>query len=123
MISLFLLKDRLVAHIKAADKKFTAISHPLNSKIETALSHAEPLAAINTVDIYIVDDEQQHVDLMIEMTSIAGLSATGFTSAKLFVDHPIADTDIILLDLNMPDMDGIEVIRTLYNKGCMQPIF
>ncbi|RLA39580.1 MAG: response regulator receiver protein, partial [Gammaproteobacteria bacterium] len=113
------LKDHLVTHIKAADKNFTAVSHPLNSKIETALSRAEPLAAINTVDIYIVDDEQQHVDLMVEMISIAGLSATGFTSASLFVNHPIANTDIILLDLNMPDMDGIEVMRTLYDKGCM----
>lgn len=113
------LKDRLVTHIKATDKNFTAVSHPLNSQIETALSRAEPLAATNMVDIYIVDDEQQHVDLMVEMISIAGLSATGFTSASLFVDHPIANTDIILLDLNMPDMDGIEVMRTLYDKGCM----
>ncbi len=113
------LKDRLSTHIKAAGNRFTALSHPLNNKIQIALSHAEPLAATNTVDIYIVDDEQQHVDLMVEMIGIAGLSATGFTSASLFVDHPIANTDIILLDLNMPDLDGIEVMRTLYDKGCM----
>ena len=59
---------------------------------------------------------------MTEIISLTGLSATGFTSARLFVDHPIANTDIILLDLNMPDMDGIEVMRTLYDRGCM-PIY
>ena len=112
------LKDSLIAHIKTTDKNFTPSDDALNSKIAATLSHAEPLPSSRTVDIYIVDDEQQHVDLMIEMISIAGLSATGFTSAKLFVDHPIADTDIILLDLNMPDMDGIEVMRTLYDKDC-----
>ena len=113
------LKDSLIAHFKATDKNFTPPSDALSGKIAAALSRAEPLTSRHSVDIYIVDDEQQHVDLMIEMISIAGLSATGFTSAKLFVDHPIADTDIILLDLNMPDMDGIEVMRTLYDKGCM----
>lgn len=72
----------------------------------------------STVNIYIVDDEQQHVDLMIEVVMLAGLPATGFISAKAFIEQNIADTDIILLDLNMPDMDGIEVMRILYDKGC-----
>lgn len=113
------LKDDLIAHIKNTDKNFPKADNALNSKVSAVLSSAAPLTNNHSVDIYIVDDEQQHVDLMTEMISIAGLSATGFTSAKLFVDHPIANTDIILLDLNMPDMDGIEVMRTLYNKGCM----
>jgi len=113
------LKDCLVTHIQLEDKNFSAFSDNFNDKIKAVLSAAEPLATVNTVGIYIVDDEQPHVDLMVEMISIAGLSATGFTSAKIFIDQPIANTDIVLLDLNMPDMDGIEVMRTLYNKGCM----
>jgi len=113
------LKDRMLTHINAVDSSLTCVKLPLNSKIEAVLSSAEPVTAFNTVGIYIVDDEQQHVDLMIEMINIAGLSARGFTSASLFVGQSIANTDIILLDLNMPDMDGIEVMRTLYDKGCM----
>lgn len=112
------LKDSLIAHIKINGKNFTTSDNALNSKIAATLSRTEPLTSSHAVDIYIVDDEQQHVDLMIEMISIAGLSATGFTSATLFVDHPVADTDIVLLDLNMPDMDGIEVMRTLYDRDC-----
>lgn len=112
------LKDSLIAHIKINGKNFTTSDNVLNSKIAATLSRTEPLTSSHAVDIYIVDDEQQHVDLMIEMISIAGLSATGFTSATLFVDHPVADTDIVLLDLNMPDMDGIEVMRTLYDRDC-----
>lgn len=112
------LKDSLIAHIKINGKNFTTSDNALNSKIAATLSRTEPLTSSHAVDIYIVDDEQQHVDLMIEMISIAGLSATGFTSATLFVDHPVADTDIVLLGLNMPDMDGIEVMRTLYDRDC-----
>lgn len=112
------LKDSLIAHIKTIDKNFTVSDDVLNSETAVTLSRTEPLTSSQAVDIYIVDDEQQHVDLMIEMISIAGLSATGFTSATLFVDHPVADTDIVLLDLNMPDMDGIEVMRTLYDRDC-----
>ncbi len=116
------LKDALIAHIKTNEKNFASPGDTLNSQIAAALSSAEPLSSRHAVDIYIVDDEQQHVDLMTEIISLTGLSATGFTSARLFVDHPIANTDIILLDLNMPDMDGIEVMRTLYDRGCM-PIY
>ena len=116
------LKDALIAHIKTNEKNFASPGDTLNSQIAAALSSAEPLSSSHAVDIYIVDDEQQHVDLMTEIISLTGLSATGFTSARLFVDHPIANTDIILLDLNMPDMDGIEVMRTLYDRGCM-PIY
>ncbi|MBQ0719800.1 MAG: EAL domain-containing protein [Gammaproteobacteria bacterium] len=116
------LKDCLIAHIINANKNLAALDSALNHKIVDLLSSAEPLNSSHCVDIYIVDDEQQHVDLMVEITSIAGLAATGFTSGKLFIEQPIANTDIILLDLNMPDMDGIEVMRTLYNKGCT-PIY
>ncbi|OUS02267.1 response regulator receiver protein [Gammaproteobacteria bacterium 54_18_T64] len=113
------LKDCLIAHFKAQENNFTTVNPALSLQIEEALSCAEALSATQAVNIYIVDDEQQHVDLMVEMTNIAGLSATGFTSANHFVEQPIANTDIILLDLNMPDMDGIEVMRTLYDKACM----
>ena len=112
-----LLKDSLLAHFSASNKSFTTLSHSLNEKTKAALRNTPLLTAIDTVDIYILDDEQQHVDLMVEMISIAGLSSKGFTSARLFIDHPISNNDIILLDLNMPDMDGIEVMRTLYDKG------
>ncbi len=114
-----LLKDSLLTYLKNSAKNFSTPNDALNSKIVAALSNAAPLTSGHSVDIYIVDDEQQHVDLMTEMISLAGLSATGFTSAKLFVEQAIANTDIILLDLNMPDMDGIEVMRTLYDKRCM----
>lgn len=111
------IKDRLLTHFKSTHKSFTTVSHSIEKDIKTAPSPAKPLTTTNTVTIYIVDDEQQHIDLMIEMINIAGLSAIGFTSAKLFIEHPVANSDIIFLDLNMPDLDGIEVMRTLYDKG------
>ncbi len=111
------LTNSLIAHVKTIDNNVTLTGKSLSHKIIAPLLGPEPLNSYHAVDIYIVDDEQQHIDLMIEMINIAGLSATGFTSAKLFIDHPIANTDIIFLDLSMPDLDGIEVMRTLYDKG------
>ena len=113
------LKNSLMTYFKISNNHFTPPYNILSDKITTALSETVSLAKHHAVNIYIVDDEQQYVDMMIEMVGIAGLSAKGFTSAKLFINHPVVDTDIILLDLNMPGIDGIEVMRTLYDKGCM----
>lgn len=109
------LKDCLITHITDTNKNWTAFDNTLNNKISDILAKTGSLTNSHCVNIYIVDDEQQHVDLMVEMISIAGLAAKGFTSGRLFINQPIANNDIILLDLNMPEMDGIEVMRTLYN--------
>ena len=69
-------------------------------------------------NIYIVDDEPDQVNMLIEMLSLVGLNATGYTSPALFIEQSITENDIVLLDLNMPIMDGIEVMRTLHDNAC-----
>ncbi len=71
-----------------------------------------------SVNIYIVDDEQQQIELISDILDSTGFSAKGFTSGSSFIDQPVSSYDIVLLDLNMPNMDGIEIMRTLHNKGC-----
>ncbi len=73
--------------------------------------------SLNT-KIYVVDDEPDQVNMLIDMLSLAGLNATGYTSPALFIEQGITDNDIVLLDLNMPSMDGIEVMRMLHDKAC-----
>jgi len=73
----------------------------------------------NKITIYVVDDEPQQVDMLIELIEVGGLAAHGFTSAERFIKQSITNHDIVLLDLNMPKMDGIEVMRHLHVKGCM----
>lgn len=113
------LKDWFIKHIRGIDQQISQYTEGFELEIEQALSAAGPLTLPENVFIYVVDDEYQQVDLMIDLIDIAGFSALGFTSANLFVEQSISNNDIVLLDLNMPNMDGIEVMRVLHARGCM----
>jgi len=68
--------------------------------------------------VYIVDDDIQIAELLMATVEGIGLNSQYFTSAKAFLQLSVDAADIILLDLNMPDIDGIEVIRILGKNGC-----
>jgi len=63
--------------------------------------------------IYIVDDDIQVAELFSAAIDSVGIDNQYFTNAREFLDMDLHDTDVVLLDLNMPDIDGIEVIRVL----------
>ncbi|MDH3353761.1 MAG: EAL domain-containing response regulator [Chromatiales bacterium] len=65
--------------------------------------------------VYIIDDDIQIVELLSQFTSMLGYKAEGFTNAVEFFEVYPEDSQniVIMLDLNMPTMDGIEVIRQL----------
>jgi len=53
-----------------------------------------------------------------EVVSLSGFDAKIYTDATLFFQEDLFDDDsIIILDLNMPAMDGVEVIRKLSNNN------
>ncbi len=68
--------------------------------------------------IYIIDDDEQIAELLKNAVLSFGLPAESYTSAYSFFDVNTSSSDIILLDLNMPDIDGVEVIRTLAEIDC-----
>lgn len=68
--------------------------------------------------VLIVDDNNAIQDIVSELVSGAGflpLTASGGKEAleKVGTEHP----DLILLDINMPDMDGWTVLRKLKDEG------
>ncbi len=64
--------------------------------------------------IFIIDDEQQIAEMLGEVISLSGFDTNIYTDATLFFkEDKCDDNSIIILDLNMPTMDGIEVIRKL----------
>ena len=63
-------------------------------------------------EVTIIDDEVQFAEMLAEVCEMAGYETLIFTEARKFLDLQ-KDTDIIFLDLTMPDVDGIEVITEL----------
>lgn len=74
--------------------------------------------------IYIIDDDQAMVDLLAEYVLEIGCQVKTYTKAVVFFkeNNSFAEGSIILLDLNMPEMDGIEVMRQMVKTGKSLPL-
>lgn len=76
------------------------------------------------IEVYIIDDEQQTLDLLSEFGRLLGCKTKAFVSARDFFNEDISITykSIMILDLNMPDMDGIQVMRKMVETGHIMPL-
>ncbi len=74
--------------------------------------------------IYIIDDEQQTVNLISEYALLMGHLPITYTNATNFFKNigPYAEGSIVVLDLNMPGMDGIEVMRQMVKMRKKLPL-
>jgi len=65
--------------------------------------------------VHIIDDEPALLVLLSEVVQLAGLHAKSYSRASLFFEQATQckTESILVLDLNMPEMDGIEVMRRL----------
>jgi len=66
--------------------------------------------------LYILDDDAQYTALLIHAALNAGWHALSEQNAADFLALDLPHNCVLVLDLNMPDMDGIEVIRVLAEK-------
>ncbi|MBV8165500.1 MAG: response regulator, partial [Alphaproteobacteria bacterium] len=64
--------------------------------------------------VIVIDDYQEHLDVLLAYLERAGVPATGFTQPRTALAHAIAHPpSVVVVNLYMPDMDGIEVSRSL----------
>jgi EAL domain-containing protein (putative c-di-GMP-specific phosphodiesterase class I) len=65
--------------------------------------------------VYLLDDEAALVELHCEVAEMAGFNAQGYIRASHFFEQVVEfeTGSIMVLDLHMPEMDGIEVMRRL----------
>ncbi len=63
--------------------------------------------------LYVLDDDEQYAKLLVEVASTAGWEASHEISPGNFIDKTQDPDGVLVLDLDMPEMDGIEVIRSL----------
>lgn len=74
----------------------------------------------NKIKIYLADDHQVLLDgLLILLKTVANFEVVGFSlnGYNLYEEVEKTKADVLILDLNMPEKDGIEVIKEFAQKG------
>jgi len=66
--------------------------------------------------LLVIDDDPDMCALVAHAATSAGLEATASTDFEQFKAGLTADTDLVVIDLMMPKVDGIEVIRYLSDR-------
>lgn len=73
--------------------------------------------------LLIVDDEPAIAEVIESVASARGYEVTTTADAKAFMAAAAAlDPDVIVLDLSLPDTDGVELLRHLAASGCRAKI-
>jgi len=65
--------------------------------------------------VYLLDDEEEMLDMLSDVIETTGLTVQAYSHADHFFEQvkKFEEDAILVLDLKMPDIDGIEVIRRL----------
>jgi FixJ family two-component response regulator len=73
--------------------------------------------------VFIVDDDPNICRAVGRLLDSAGYATQTFVSARNFlIDHQPEPAGCIILDLSMPELDGLELQRNLAAAGCLRPI-
>lgn len=98
---------------QAGDENFEEIRIPRNSAPVYPDSHRPQ--APRQLQVLLIDDDELFRITTVKILEIAGFRATVATGGQEALDSLAAGSipDIILLDLNMPGMDGIETLQRI----------
>jgi FixJ family two-component response regulator len=72
--------------------------------------------------IHIVDDDDAVRDSLDAYLTLKGMSVAAFGSAREALRHASDTPDILILDVNMPDIDGFTLFEMLRGQGQNMPI-
>jgi len=76
-----------------------------------------------TLRIYVIDDDESARMGLGRLLRSAGFQVKVFASAQEFLDHgPVENGDLIILDVRMPGINGLELQKRLAAKGRKLPI-
>ncbi|CCQ11293.1 diguanylate cyclase/phosphodiesterase (GGDEF & EAL domains) with PAS/PAC sensor(s) [Pseudoalteromonas luteoviolacea B = ATCC 29581] len=64
-------------------------------------------------NIVILDDDYQFLNLIRSVSEKSGFRVQTYDNPREFLSHEFGLDDLIILDLSMPEIDGIEVLREL----------
>ena len=73
--------------------------------------------------VYVVDDEPDVLRALSRLLRSEGMQVQTFEDAFTFLAQVNAEfTGCVVLDLSMPELDGLAVQRLLAEKGCRLPV-
>ncbi|MCJ8273796.1 MAG: EAL domain-containing response regulator, partial [Psychrosphaera sp.] len=73
---------------------------------------------LNMSKLFIVDDDVLTSELLASAAEMLFAQIAVFNDARELLEQSLCGDDIILLDLQMPTLDGVETIRKLSQKNC-----
>jgi len=67
--------------------------------------------------VLIIDDEEEFVEVLAERMTARGMDVTSFTSPGRALEQVEQTSfDVVVLDLQMPELDGLETLKILKEK-------
>ncbi|WP_099113175.1 two-component system sensor histidine kinase RcsC [Xenorhabdus miraniensis] len=110
--------DTLLAEHSLASTLPISLSSPL-----TPTKVMQTNSSLNTVKVLVVDDHPINRHLLVDQLTSIGFSVSmandGIDAIEYLKNN---STDILLTDVNMPNMDGYELTQYLRNRGYTKPI-
>ncbi len=80
-----------------------------------------PVPSISAMQVLLVEDDEGVASALAELLGHAGASVVR-TSRGADALHRVKGCDLVLLDLGLPDMDGLDVLRTLRRASAVPVI-
>ena len=72
--------------------------------------------------VLVVEDNERNRKLLLAVLEVAGMRAEAVTTGRDALERADeAELDVILLDIQLPDLDGVEVLRRL-REGSAGPL-
>ena len=70
----------------------------------------------------LLEDDQLLAGNIVDYLTLQGVTVTSFESAQAFLDSNIAGFDALVLDIRLPDVNGLEILEYLRRLGLKLPV-
>lgn len=72
--------------------------------------------------ILLIEDDSLLIDMYMLVLEEEGFQVSVLTDGKRALKHDLTDVDLVLLDMRLPEVSGLEVLRSYRRSGYTKPI-